>query len=476
MSPVKTKWLLSTKRDMYGQAIKRKARLVAQGFAFESASATYSPLAGWDSYLACLAVSSELGLKSRTADVSTAYLFSEVKEEIYLVPPEGHPAREQGKYFKLLRSLYGISSSGRNFYDYMAKELKTRGWKACDSDQGVFYRRRGGQTQILVSYVDDLCYFAREESELKEIEEELRSFVKIKNTEGMDYLGVRIDSSYDGDQVSYRLHQEGHIEQITAEQQLQKATPIYTASEVLLDREDDNSAILDQDGQTTFRSLIGSLSFITNRTRPDGSFVVSSLAGRTGVATNQDLQAARRLVRYLYSTRNYRLVMKGSGQRRPTMNLQVYTDAAFAPSKKDCKSRTGIVVCLNGSPVFWASRKQKVCVSSTSASEYIAAHDSSLEGRHMGYLIREVSGIDPFPFSLEVDNQSAISWIDSSTNKGSRYVDIRYHAVRDMALDGALRARYCSTQTQVADLMTKTLPGNKICKLLSLIGMEGGKD
>jgi hypothetical protein len=49
----------------------------------------------------------------------------------------------------------------------------------------------------------------------------------------------------------------------------------------------------------------------------------------------------------------------------PSMTLRVYVDRDHAGDLVTRRSRTGFVVFLNGAPIYWSSKKQTSCETST---------------------------------------------------------------------------------------------------------------
>ena len=55
-----------------------------------------------------------------------------------------------------------------------------------------------------------------------------------------------------------------------------------------------------------------------------------------------------------------------------SMTIRVYGDSDHAGDMLKRRSRTGYVVLLNGAPIYWNSKKQTLCETSTFGSEFIA--------------------------------------------------------------------------------------------------------
>ena len=56
----------------------------------------------------------------------------------------------------------------------------------------------------------------------------------------------------------------------------------------------------------------------------------------------------------------------------PSMTMRVFVDADHAGDLITRRSRTGFIVFLNGAPIYWSSKKQTSCETSTFGSEFVA--------------------------------------------------------------------------------------------------------
>ncbi|GJP78608.1 hypothetical protein CLOP_g8890 [Closterium sp. NIES-67] len=116
-----------------------------------------------------------------------------------------------------------------------------------------------------------------------------------------------------------------------------------------------------------FHSMVGSLNYAANHTRPDIAFSTSRLASVVSRPSHEQLEAAKRLVRYVSATASVGLEYSGVRQRLQRgaadgksgeMLLSCYTDASFNSVKADGTSIGGYVCLLGGGAVSWRSKKQ----------------------------------------------------------------------------------------------------------------------
>ncbi|GFX01187.1 copia protein [Trichonephila clavipes] len=116
---IKTKWVYSLKQDDAGKNIKYKARLVAAGFnqiKNIDYSESYSPVVNIESFRLLIALAAKLKLNANFFDVKTAYLYGDLEETVYVLPPPGYEKLiGDDKVCKLKKSIYGLPQSGRNW-------------------------------------------------------------------------------------------------------------------------------------------------------------------------------------------------------------------------------------------------------------------------------------------------------------------------------------------------------------------------
>jgi hypothetical protein len=64
----------------------------------------------------------------------------------------------------------------------------------------------------------------------------------------------------------------------------------------------------------SFREVVGSLLYLATHTHPDISFTVGMLGRAMAAPSAQGVVAVKRLIRYLAGTRDYGLVLSGTGE------------------------------------------------------------------------------------------------------------------------------------------------------------------
>ncbi|GKC18938.1 ribonuclease H-like domain, reverse transcriptase, RNA-dependent DNA polymerase [Tanacetum coccineum] len=126
--PIGLKWLFKIKRNVDGSIMKYKARLVAKGYVQQPRidfDEVFTPISRFETIRLLIALAARKGWKIHHLDVKTAFLHGELKEEVYVVQPEGfEKPGEEEKVYKLAKSLYGLRQAPRAWNIKLDNTLK----------------------------------------------------------------------------------------------------------------------------------------------------------------------------------------------------------------------------------------------------------------------------------------------------------------------------------------------------------------
>ena len=119
-----TKWIFKNKQDEFGNIVRNKARLVAQGFSQVEGidfGETYAPVARLESIRILLAYASHHNFKLQQMDVKSAFLNGPLHEEVYVKQPPGvEDLNFPNHVYKLDKALYGLKQAPRAWYEHDA--------------------------------------------------------------------------------------------------------------------------------------------------------------------------------------------------------------------------------------------------------------------------------------------------------------------------------------------------------------------
>ena len=128
-------WAQRKKLTPSGELKKYKSRITCRGdlmkkYEVESTD-TFSPVCMWSSVQLVLTLILLFGLKTESIDFSNAFVQANIPKgtDIYLEPPIGFDTPEPNQVLKLLKPLYGTSSTPRLWYEKIDKGLRARGFK-----------------------------------------------------------------------------------------------------------------------------------------------------------------------------------------------------------------------------------------------------------------------------------------------------------------------------------------------------------
>ena len=222
---------------------------------------------------------------------------------------------------------------------------------------------------------------------------------------------------------------------------------------------------------TSYRSIIGSLLFAATRTRPDIALAIGILSQYVTKPTDFLLRASKRVLAYLYTTRDYGLVYHR--EPNPSCNITSAADSDYAGVKTDRKSRSGFVSKLDSSTISWWSRKQGTTALSTCEAEYIAMTESCKDIMWLRGILNEVGIKQDTPTTLLGDNISSEIWASSEMQpRRAKHLDVRFNYIREKVMLKHAKPKHVDSDANIADGFTKPLPRNLFENFRNAIGVQ----
>ena len=130
--------------------------------------------------------------------------------------------------------------------------------------------------------------------------------------------------------------------------------------------------------ESYYQSAVGSLLYLSMKTRPDITFAVSLTARFCSKPTTQHLTAIKRIFRYLRKTTNYGLLFRRSDSK----SFTGFSDADWGGDLTDCKSTSGYLFQIGSTAITWQSKKQSCVALSTAEASML--HWLVLHKRQLG--------------------------------------------------------------------------------------------
>lgn len=447
--PITCKWVFSVKKNK-GEIVKFKARLCARGFTQVKDvdyKETFSPTTRYDSVRLLLSVAAKEDFEIMQFDVKTAFLYGELKEEIYMEVPEGVDANSS-KVCKLNKSLYGLKQSSRCWNKKFCSFLTAYGFKPCESDNCVFVGYFNNVKVLLIIYVDDGLLLSKDKNILIEILSYLKLNFNMTILKCNSFMGMDIEKSKGCIIINQKYYVESIIDKFNLSEAKNNSTPVDVNVQLRKDI-DENLC------KFPYREAVGALLFLSIVSRPDISYAVNLVSRYVNNPNNAHINAVKRIIRYLKGTKSMSIVYNSNSE------LIGYSDSDFAGDLDTRKSNTGYIFLMNGGPVTWASRKQNTVALSTTESEYMAASDAAKEILWLKQFLSDINEPQESVI-LNVDNMSAIKLVQNPVfHKRSKHIDVRYNFIRTKVEEKLIDIRYIESACQLADFLTKALSTSK---------------
>lgn len=437
--PLTGKWVFKIKQNG-----RYKARLVIRGCQQEQGvnyEETFSPVISTSALRSLFALAAIKNYKIMTFDIKTAFLYGNVEESIYMYPPEGYNCKD--KVFKLKRALYGLKQAPLRWNIRFTDFLKEKNFKPLKSEQCIF--RSINKDLILGIYVDDGIILGSDVREIEETIKQLRTeFKMMVFYKPKIFVGIEVLK----EENKIKLKQEEYTNKILKQYEMDKAKSVKIP-------------ILKNDTRDTrkkeeykYREVIGSLLYLSTKTRPDISFGVGYSSRFIEDYKQENVNDVKHILKYLIGTIDQGIQFNSKAKQNL---LQAYCDADFAGDQETRRITTGYIIFYGGGALSWCSRRQPIIVLSSTEAEYVAAAECCKELLYLKTLLEELQE-KKIEIELYIDNQSAISLISNGVvNKRSKHIDVKYRFIHELFKNKVISVKYCSTENQKADILTKAL-------------------
>jgi hypothetical protein len=469
-------WVYHVKRDAAGAINRYRARLVILGNhqrpgidCFD----TYAPVAKIASIRVVLAMAARHDFEIHQIDVKSAYLNREFEanEVIYMKVPQGLKlTNDPSLALRLLRPLYGLRQSGRQWYKKLWEILRDElRMNRCEVDQAVFFRSEETGLIVIVVHVDDLTIVTSTLALMEEVKEGLKKRLRITDQGEIHWiLGISIKR--DRANKTIMLGQVSYLNSILQrygfENVKRLAMPMDPHVQLSSDQAPKTQAEFAAMRNVPYREAVGSLMYLAMGTRPDIAYAVGIVSRFCQNPGQAHWNAVKRIFAYLAGSREMQLMY--GGEKRALVG---YSDADGSMNE-DRHAITGYAFMLDGGAVSWCSKKQEVVALSTAEAEYVAVSHGTKEALWLRSLIGQVFGHFTEPTTLHSDNQAAIALSeDHRYHARTKHIDIRFHFVRWVISEGHIKLVYCPTNDMVADTLTKALPSVKVKHFARELGL-----
>jgi len=215
-----------------------------------------------------------------------------------------------------------------------------------------------------------------------------------------------------------------------------------------------NTEPVDVDLRSRFQTVIGSLLYLMLGTRPDIAFAVTHLLHHAMNPSQDHLNKALYICRYLIGMSTYSLVYNGGS----SAGLIACMDSDWGSDPTSRLSQTCFYLKLADGLISWTSCAQKTIAYSSTEAEYMALSDCTRQVTWIQSLLGEL-GYKLKAIPICGDNQGSIFMASNPVMEPrSKHIDIRYHEIRESVVKGNVELFFIDGAVNPADLLTKNLP------------------
>ncbi|KAK1607120.1 hypothetical protein QYE76_030793 [Lolium multiflorum] len=235
-----TKWIFKNKQDEFGNIVRNKARLVAQGFSQVEGidfGETYAPVARLESIRILLAYASHHNFKLQQMDVKSAFLNGPLHEEVYVKQPLGfEDLNFPNHVYKLDKALYGLKQAPRAWYEHLKELLVDRGFDVGLIDPTLFTKRVNGELFVCQLYVDDIIFGSTNQAFNDEFSKLMTDRFEMSMMGEMKFfLGFEIKQLREGTFINQAKYLQDMLKRFKMTELKGVATPMVTKCHLALD-------------------------------------------------------------------------------------------------------------------------------------------------------------------------------------------------------------------------------------------------
>ena len=233
--------------------------------------------------------------------------------------------------------------------------------------------------------------------------------------------------------------------------------------------------------EETYRSLVGSLNWLSTATRPDIATITNILSAYLHKSTPSHLAAVKHVIKYIKGTTDLGICFSTFKKENleafikfpiDQSKILPFTDANWGPQDASVpkpnspevlldlfKSRSisGFLIWLGG-PLHWCSKRQTITARSSAEAEIYATDECCKSLQHILNLIEDLNltkTLVSLPIKVYNDNEAAVKWSRKLTTKGLRHLQMRENSVRELENDKVIQVLHIGGTDNISDMFTK---------------------
>jgi hypothetical protein len=374
--------------------------------------------------------------------------------------------------FEVSKCLWGLPQAGHLSQKRLIEHLAKNGYKQNPIIPCLFSNESKTITFCLV--VDDFGIRSKSSTDLDHLKHTLEQLYVVKvDPKGRKYLGFNID--FNDKDHTVTLSMPGYVDKMIAQYfptsgpyklrnyntpAVYKA-PTFGSKQAQTPVPQDNSApITDPSLILRLQGIIGSSLYYARAVDATILEAVNHISSDQAYPTIDLLSRAHRVVGYLNNHKNHCITYHACD-----MVLLSESDASLNSRSRGRSVGGGVHKCGNlndpnfkNGPILCVSSILPTVIPVISEAEYASAYERGRETVHLRNCLEALGHSQP-PTLLTCDNEVAVGVaLETVKLHRSKYIDTRYHWLRDQVRLGHILVRWQKGATNIADFLTKPLP------------------
>jgi hypothetical protein len=195
--PIGLKWVYKLKKNVVGNVVKHKERLVAKGYVQQQGvyfNEVFAHVARIESVRLLLALATQEGWLVHHMDMKSAFLNGELGEEVYVRQPPGFVVNgQEDKVLCLDKALYGLRQAHRAWNSNLDETLAAIGFSHSTSEHAEYTHGEGASQLLVGVYVDNLIITGNNADEITTFKQQMCSRFKMSDLGLLSfYLGIEV--------------------------------------------------------------------------------------------------------------------------------------------------------------------------------------------------------------------------------------------------------------------------------------------
>jgi hypothetical protein len=393
--------------------------------------------------------------------------------------------------------------SGNAWHEKFADNLRSMGFKQskADTDLWIKYDPSKNEYEMIAVFVDDILVFSKRPQDIIEplknrFKYELKGVGEPEYYNGANICKNPVTGCWEFSGKTYIKNVCEKIEKLLGVNLKNYGSPMEVGDHSEMDETD----LLPPEQIPIYQMLIGCAQWAVTIGRFDIQYATITLARFAQLPREGHLKRCLRLFGYLKHNAKHRIkqdleepiyeglnfiehewkeyypeAMEEIPKDTPVavtkgVKITAYVDASHGCDLITRRSVTGILLCINKTPVKWYCKRQNTIESSTYGAELVAARIAVEMIMEFRYKLRMMGIKVDGPSVLLVDNEAVVknTTLPSSTLK-KKHNAIAYHKVREAVAANIIKVAHIRTHLNVADILTKPLSPQSYYNILRMI-------